>query len=231
LCHVGTIECTKGRNWYAKKNPDATKQRDRPSIRTGCKWAVVLRGEKHADGPWTVEQVVTHPGAESEHKGHNHPLFEADVDHSTQKLALTKEQKEKITECAHLEFDIKNTLSTLHDAWPDKKFEYGRVHAAFQKTKEEMRKTTLKLSEFSEAADMLKLLQDKAEQDPGWYFAHEIDSQRRITRIFWMSPSQRALYFRYVWNNNWRWGEGERVKKISWRGEEMVWCLLALHCV
>ncbi|KAG0271786.1 hypothetical protein BGZ96_005628, partial [Linnemannia gamsii] len=49
----------------------------------------------------------------------------------------------------------------------NKKFEYGGVDAAFQKAKEETRKTTLKLSGFSEAADMLKLLQDKAEEDPG----------------------------------------------------------------
>ncbi|KAG0273512.1 hypothetical protein BGZ97_010689, partial [Linnemannia gamsii] len=76
-------------------------------------------------------------------------------------------QKEKITECARLKFNIKDTLITLRDAWPDKKFEYGRVHAAFRKAKEEMRKVTLKLSGFSEAADMLKLLQDKAGEDPG----------------------------------------------------------------
>lgn len=163
--------------------------------------------------------MVTHPGAEPEHKGHNHPLLEEDVNHSTQKLALTKEQKEKIAECAHLKFNIKNTLSTLRDTWPDKKFEYVRVHTAFQKAKEEIRKTTLKLSGFSEAADMLKLLQDKAEEDPGWYFANETDNQRRLTRIFWMSPSQRALYFRYVWG---RIGDEERKRGRSYTWEEML---------
>lgn len=215
MCYVGRIECTRGRDWNPKKNPDATKQRDRPSIRTGCKWAVILRGEKHADGPWTVEEVVTHPGAEPEHKGHNHPLLEEDVNHSTQKLALTKEQKEKITERARLKFNIKNTISTLRDPWPDNKFEYGRVHTVFQNAKEETRKTTLQLSGFSEAANILKLLQDKAEEDPEWYFANETDNQRRLTRIFWMSPSQRALYFRYVWEKNRRRGEKEREENFS----------------
>ena len=62
-----------------------------------------------------MEEVFTHPGTEPEHKGHNHPLLGEDVDHSTQKLALTKEQ-EKITECVRLKFSIKNTLSMLRDA-------------------------------------------------------------------------------------------------------------------
>ncbi|KAF8927853.1 hypothetical protein BGZ47_001917 [Haplosporangium gracile] len=123
--------------------------------------------------------------------------LERGLNHSAQKLALTKEQKEKITECVRLKFTIKNTLSALCDAWPDKKFEYGRVHMAFQKAKEETRKTTLKLSGFSEAADTLKLLQDKAEENPGWYFGNETDNQRRLTCISWMSPFQRALCLRY----------------------------------
>ncbi|KAG0273572.1 hypothetical protein BGZ96_004786, partial [Linnemannia gamsii] len=62
-------------------------------------------------------------------------------------------------------FNVKSTLNALRDACPNKKFEYGGVDAASQKVKEETRKTALKLSGFSEAADMLKLLQNKAKED------------------------------------------------------------------
>ena len=105
-----------------------------------------------------------------------------------------------------------------------------RVHAAFQNAKEETRKTTLKLSGFREAADMLKLVRDKAEEDPGWYIANETDNQRRLTRIFWMSPSQRALNLQYVWEKNRRQGEKEREKNLVRQGKRCGVCCPCTAC-
>ena len=195
---IGLIECTKGRNCIPNKHDDPQKRRDRLSGKTNCGWAVELRTDKFANGPWAVHQVKSETAANAECQGHNHPLSKEDVAHSIQLLALNTEHKKKIEEGVRLGHKISTVMDTLRGTWPDMTFEYRRVFKEFQKAHSHKKQQTLDLSGFSEAADLLKLLGERDKNQPGWYIAYDMDSQRRLTHVFWMSPLQRELYHRYV---------------------------------
>lgn len=97
-------------------------------------------------------------------------------------------------------FNLEQVIYLLNNDWPDKIFDRRIVANAIQKAK-------IKASRYdgSEAAELFKILQGKAQEDKDWFIATELDSKGRLQRIFWMSPSQRSLYRRYrdiVLNDN-----------------------------
>jgi hypothetical protein len=145
-----------------------------------------------------VHQIKPGTIAYAEHQGHNHPLSKEDVTYSIQSLALKSEHKQKIEEGVRLKHKMPTILDTLRGTWPSMTFEYRRVFKEFQKAQSLQKRLTLDPSGFSEAADLLKLLGERDSNQPGWYIAYDMDSQRRLTHVFWMSPLQRKLYHRCV---------------------------------
>jgi hypothetical protein len=67
-------------------------------------------------------------------------------------------------------------------------FEYRLVFKEFHMARSHKKQQTLDLSGFSEATDLLKLQDEREKNQPVWYIAHDMDSQRRLTHVFWMSP-------------------------------------------
>lgn len=103
---------------------------------------------------------------------------------------LTDKMLEQISSLAG-RFNAKQTIYLLNQEWPDKVFDLRAVTNAIQKARNNV------CSDGSEAAELYKLLQDKARKDKDWFFATDLDAEGRLQRIFWMSPSQRSLYRRY----------------------------------
>ena len=56
-----------------------------------------------------------------------------------------------------------------------------------------------------DASNLLKTLIQNKSNDPGWFVEFQLNDENRLTRLFWMSPSQIALWLEYhdvVLNDN-----------------------------
>lgn len=89
-------------------------------------------------------------------------------------------------------FDTDQVIYLLNTDFPDKKLDKRAVANAIQKAKADAARY-----DGSEAAELFKLLQEKARVDKDWYLKTKLDSQGRLQRISWMNSTQRALYRRY----------------------------------
>ena len=56
-----------------------------------------------------------------------------------------------------------------------------------------------------DASNLLKTLIQNKSNDPRWFVEFQLNDENRLTRLFWMSPSQIALWLEYhdvVLNDN-----------------------------
>lgn len=161
---------------------DPEKHRNKISKRTNCPCRIVLRSPKMISPYWHITTAVT------AHSGHG--FEQGTMEFNRRDRQLTDKMLEQISSLAG-RFNAKQIIYLLNQEWPDKVFDLRTVTNAIQKARNNV------YSDGSEAAELYKLLQDKARKDKEWYFATELDAEGRLQRIFWMSPSQRSLYRRY----------------------------------
>jgi hypothetical protein len=48
-----------------------------------------------------------------------------------------------------------------------------------------------------DASRLLKILIEHKSNDPGWFVDFQLDQDKRLTRLFWMSPAQITLWLKY----------------------------------
>src|SRR5205085_4345783 len=68
-----------------------------------------------------------------------------------------------------------------------------------------IQKFKVKPDEVHDASNLLKTLIQNKSNDPGWFVEFQLNDENRLTRLFWMSPSQIALWLEYhdvVLNDN-----------------------------
>src|SRR5438270_8677079 len=68
-----------------------------------------------------------------------------------------------------------------------------------------IQKFKVKPDEVHNASNLLKTLIQNKSNDPGWFLEFQLNDENRLTRLFWMSPSQIALWLEYhdvVLNDN-----------------------------
>lgn len=111
------------------------------------------------------------------------------------KIKITHEMRLFIQECADERVGANVALKLLRRRHPGKEFnkdEIGRIYKSY--------KLPTEVDGFSEAQQLLNFLDKYPHVDTdgeGWFYQHEVDSEQRLTRVFWMDPNQRALFRRY----------------------------------
>ena len=132
---------------------------------------------------------------------HNHE-FQAEAGRfGPHAVRLGQDVHLKIASYADGNFTLQQLMFLLQRDFPQRTFYPRVVSNAIQKA----RRSRLDNMGDSEAASLVQVLERKKCEDKEWFFKVARDQEKRLIRIFWMSPSQRVLYSRYrdvVLNDN-----------------------------
>jgi len=187
MCTV-IFTCSRAGKSKPRKHEDPSKHRETTSKRIGCPCRVIARSPTSLSPCWRTASVDT---------THNHGL-NAGVDKFSN-TQLTADERDAVASLSG-RFGTKDAIFLLNRNWPDRTYDPRAVSNAIQSSKRETSS-----SDVSEAAELYRLIQERAREEEGWFVATELDFMGRLRRIFWMSPSQISLYRRYhdvVLNDN-----------------------------
>jgi hypothetical protein len=175
--------CSYSGTHKSTKNVDPDVHRNKVSKRTGCPFQVIVRSPQMIAPFWHITTV---------NATHNDHVFNlATLEFNRHNKQISAMVYDKIASFEG-RFDLDQVIYLLGKDWPGKAFHRRTVANAIQRAKIQAVR-----NEYSEAAELFQILQDKARKDNDWFISTELDNQGRLLRIFWMSPSQRSLYRRY----------------------------------
>src|SRR2546425_5434964 len=172
-----------------KKGVDINEHRDRKSKRQECPWKANFNCPKNSNNI----TLTTFNNC------HNHILLSNTEEYSTKYRCIPEDVLKEIqffTENGNLPISIQRKL--LKARFPTSSILDCDLTNAIQKFK-------VKPDEVHDASNLLKTLIQNKSNDPGWFVEFQLNDENRLTRLFWMSPSQIALWLEYhdvVLNDN-----------------------------
>ncbi|CAB5369719.1 unnamed protein product [Rhizophagus irregularis] len=123
---------------------------------------------------------------------HNHMLFPADTEKYSPKYRCIPDDVLKevqfLTEHGNLAITIQRKL--LKAKFPTLSILNCDLANAIQKYK-------VKPDIVHDASHLLKTLIEYKSNSPGWFIEFQLDQENRLSRLFWMSPTQIALWLEY----------------------------------
>jgi len=174
--------CEFGGRYKPQKLVDVSNHRDRKSKRQQCSW------NANFNCP-TNSQMIT---LTTLHDSHNHALFPADTEKYSLKYRCIPddvlEEVQFFTEHGNLPIAVQRRL--LKAKFPTLSILDRDLANAIQKYK-------VKSDVEHDASHLLKVLIQHKLNDPGWFVEFQLDQENRLTRLFWMSPTQIALWVEY----------------------------------
>ena len=182
----GTIKhrsfgCEFGGHYKPQKNVDIISHRDRKSKRQQCQWRANFNCHQNS-------QIVT---LTTLIDSHNHELLPDTEIYSTKYRSISSEvlnEVQFLTENGNLPITIQRKL--LKARFPNSSILDCDLANAIQKFK-------AKSDVEDDASCLLKILIQHKSNDPGWFVEFQLDQDNRLTRLFWMSPAQIALWLEY----------------------------------
>jgi len=181
--------CEFGGRHKPKKGVDINEHRDRKSKRQECPWKANFNCPKNSNNI----TLTTFNNC------HNHVLLSNTEEYSTKYRCIPEDVLKEIqffTENGNLPISIQRKL--LKARFPTSSILDCDLTNAIQKFK-------VKPDEVHDASNLLKTLIQNKSNDPGWFVEFQLNDENRLTRLFWMSPSQIALWLEYhdvVLNDN-----------------------------
>jgi hypothetical protein len=123
---------------------------------------------------------------------HNHALFPADTENYSSKYRCIPDDVLKevqfLTEHGNLPITTQRKL--LKAKFPTISILDCDLSNAIQKYK-------VRPDVIHDASRLLKILIEHKSNDPGWFVDFQLDQDKRLTRLFWMSPAQITLWLEY----------------------------------
>jgi hypothetical protein len=175
--------CEFGGRYVPQKLVDINNHRDRKSKRQQCPWSVNFNCP-------TNSQTITLTTFNS---SHNHALFPADTEDYSSKYRCIPDDVLKevqfLTEHGNLPITIQRRL--LKAKFPTLSVLDCDLANAIQKYKVKSEIIT------HDVSNLLKELIQRKSNEPGWFVEFQLDKDNRLTRLFWMSPAQIALWLEY----------------------------------
>src|SRR5256884_5426717 len=181
--------CEFGGRHKPKKGVDINEHRDRKSKCQECPWKANFNCPKNSNNI----TLTTFNNC------HNHILLSNTEEYSTKYRCIPEDVLKEIqffTENGNLPISIQRKL--LKARFPTSSILDCDLTNAIQKFK-------VKPDEVHDASNLLKTLIQNKSNDPGWFVEFQLNDENRLTRLFWMSPSQIALWLEHhdvVLNDN-----------------------------
>lgn len=186
-----SFRCSSGNTYKPRKEIDHTLHRLRGTMKSDCKWHCNFTFPKST-------QQIKCTTLEDEH---NHEINPNQVSHIISRYRRLSEGM-----IQDLKFFLKcqvapiTQLEILKNKYPEHVFHKQDVYNAIYKLRQNNN------SGSSDTTLLLDVLFEKISQDPRWkVFIRHAGKERRLSGIFWMSPSQQELYQRFsdvVLNDN-----------------------------
>jgi hypothetical protein len=173
--------CEFGGCHHPKKQIDINKHRDRKSKRQQCAW------NANFNCPQNSQKIVLTTFNDS----HNHALFPNTEEYSPKYRCISDDVLEEIqflTKYGNLPINVQRKL--LKAKFPNLSILDRDLANAIQKYK-------IKTDVTHDASHLLRTLIEYKANDPGWFVEFQLDENNRLTRLFWMSPTQITLWLEY----------------------------------
>jgi hypothetical protein len=174
--------CEFGGRYQPQKQVDINNHRNRQSKRQQCAWNANLNCPQNS-------QIIT---LTTFNNSHNHVLIPDTENYSTKYRCIPDDVLKEIqffTENGNLPITIQRKL--LKAKFPTLSILDCDLANAMQKFK-------VKSNDImDDASHLLKMLIQHKSNDPGWFIEFKIDQDNRLTRLFWMSPTQIAFWLEY----------------------------------
>ncbi len=177
-----SFRCEFGGRYVPEKLVDINNHRDRKSKRQQCPWSVNFNCP-------TNSRTITLTTFNS---SHNHALFPAETEEYSSKYRCIPddvlEEVQFLTKHGNLPITIQRRL--LKAKFPTLSVLDCDLANAIQKYK-------VKSEIMHDASNLLKELIQRKSNELGWFVEFQLDKDNRLTRLFWMSPAQIALWLEY----------------------------------
>lgn len=175
------LGCEYGGRYQPKKQIDINNHRDRKSKRQQCAWNANLNCPKNS-------RNIT---LTTFNDSHNHALFPDTEKYSSKYRRISDDVLEEIQFLTqHGNLPITTQRKLLKAKFPNLSILDRDLANAIQKFK-------VKVDVINDASQLLKTLLQRRSDDPGWFVEFQLDQENRLTRLFWMSPIQIALWMEY----------------------------------
>ena len=178
-----SFRCSSSNTYKAQKDINHTLHRLRRTMKSNCKWHCNFTFPKSS-------QQVKCTTLEEEH---NHEINSSQVPHF---IARYRRLNEEMVQDLKFFIDCKvapiTQLEIIKKKYPEHVFHKQDVYNAIYKLRQSNN------NESSDSTLLLDVLFEKISQDPRWkVFIRYAGNERRLSGIFWMSPSQQELYQRF----------------------------------
>ena len=185
-----SYRCSLSGKYLGRKNIDQNSHRIRNSNKSDCKWHCNFKLPK-------TEQTIR---CTTLVNVHNHELIPGQIEHLNSRYRQFSDDMMQdlrfFTDCNVAPI---TQLEILKKKYPNHVFHKQDVYNAIYKLHE-------KCDEILDSGSLLNVLLEKIIQDPNWkIFVRHSGNERRLSGIFWMSPSQQDLYRQFhdvVLNDN-----------------------------
>ena len=173
--------CEFGGRHQPRKQVDINNHRDRKSKRQQCAWNANFNCPQNS-------QII---GLTTFNNSHNHALFPDTEKYSSKYRCISDDVLKEVQFLTqHGNLPITTQRKLLKAKFPTISILDCDLANAIQKYK-------VKSDVTHDASHLLKTLMQQKSNDPGWFIEFQLDQENRLTRLFWMSPTQIALWLEY----------------------------------
>lgn len=185
-----SLQCSQARKPYEKKKKGIVPagRRNRLSKRIECQWRLNINAAPtRGNIPYFTHVVLLH----------SHPSWPPDEGKARLLDTLTSEEKDQVHELSDLHRG--QIVSLMEKKNPGKAFDskskLRQISNLITQTRQH-EKASIE-AEGGEMAKLVRQLTELKEKDTDWVYYIDHDAQNRLTRLFWQTPAQVALFRLY----------------------------------